>query len=128
MSFKKKLSAVLMSLALVTGTAVAGAAPANAGTSIGATYNGASHVYYKFYASTNTFCIKKKYDKSYTASVGFYSNGKFIVSIGTDRFDQWYCKDLDKYGSFEGKTLKFKLQMWHKSKSVFRASNGYVFV
>ncbi|KSU65984.1 hypothetical protein [Arthrobacter sp. NIO-1057] len=127
MSFKKKLSALLMSLALVTGTAVAGAVPASAGTSIGATYNGASHVYYKFYASTNTFCIKKKTNTSYSAMVLIYKDGKQIYNLQTNMVNEWACVDLDKYAKVEGKKLTFKLSMFYKSERVYRSSTGYAY-
>lgn len=127
MSFKRKMSAVLMSLALVTGTAVAGAAPANAGTSIGSTYNGASHIYYKFYASTNQFCIKQNVGSGYTAAVVFYVDGKALIQFGSGAYRDYRCIDLDKYGDVEGERVTFKLYMMHGSGHVFRSSTGYAY-
>ncbi|WP_404291103.1 hypothetical protein [Glutamicibacter arilaitensis] len=127
MSFKRKLSAALLSLALIGGTAVAGAAPANAGTSIGSTYNGASHIYYKFYASTNEFCIKQKVGRGYTANVAFYVNGNALIQLGTGVFDSWSCIDLDKYGKVESKRVTFKLYMMNSGGHVFRSSTGYAY-
>lgn len=128
MSIRRKIATSAIALGVLGGAGLAVAPAAQAGTSIGATYNGASHVYYKFYASTNTFCIKQKGKKN-TAAVDLYPSGKSSYGIQTAANNKWGCEKLtSKYGFKEGNKVRFKLWMYRNSdfKKVHRDSAGFI--
>lgn len=108
---------------------VAGAVlPANAGTSIPATYNGGSHISYKFYASTNTFCIKKYEIHDSSAQVSFEFDGDRRYVIHTSLPDNWKCGVLTDHGMREGQRIKFTLAMYWNSEIQHSRSSGYVYI
>jgi hypothetical protein len=104
MSIRRKLTTSAIALGVLAGGGLAAAPAAQAGTSIGSTYNGASHIYYKFYASTNQFCAKHT-GKNQTHEVAFYN-----------------------HGIKEGDRIKFTLQMSQTKpfKLLYKKSVGYV--
>ncbi|WP_418909029.1 hypothetical protein [Glutamicibacter endophyticus] len=124
MSFKCKMSAALLSLAIIGGSAVAGAAPANAGTSIPSTYNGGTGLYYKFYASTNTFCIKHN-NPDGTAVAQFERGSTTHYFLYAAYGSGWNCANLTYNNPLnEGDYVKFTLIM--HSDDPMRRSSGYI--
>lgn len=122
MTIRRKLTAGALAFGVLAGATVASAAPAAAGTSIGSSYNGASHVYYKFYASNNTFCIKKTAGTAYRAFVRFPG----YVRLSTNVPNQWTCIRLTDWGMKEGHSASFTLSMTWYSKKVYSSSSGHV--
>jgi hypothetical protein len=127
MSIRRKLTTSAIALGVLAGGGLAAAPAAQAGTSIGSTYNGASHIYYKFYASTNQFCAKHT-GKNQTHEVAFYKNGKWKDSIFHTGRNEWTCSKLTDHGIKEGDRIKFTLQMSQTKpfKLLYKKSVGYV--
>jgi hypothetical protein len=128
MSIRRKVTTAAIALGLLAGGGIAAAPAAQAGTSIPATYNGASHIYYKFAASNNKFCVKPG-ARGY-ADVRFYRGGKRIWGTASSR-RIWTCVALTKHGFKEGEHATFKLRMYSAStvkKRIYKLSSGRVYI
>ncbi|WP_346921452.1 hypothetical protein [Glutamicibacter creatinolyticus] len=120
MSFGRKLTALGVSLGLLVGGTMATAAPAQAGQSIGKTWNGGVKVWYTYYASTNTFCLQRGSTSPSNVGVRFYnSSGSHLGSLSVSGSTKIrHCVDLK--GVFkvrEDAKIKFQLYNSKGSKS-----------
>ncbi len=109
-------------VAASAGLILSAAAPAHAGRSVPATYNGGTGIYFKYSASTDNFCIKAS-TKARTAEVEFYRSGVSYpyagIVLGPE--NGWGCVDLtDTFRQDE--RVRFKLI----NKTTGRISNGYI--
>jgi len=122
MSIRKKLAAAVLSLGLITGSTVMTSLPAQAGQSIGWTYNGRTNISYAYYASTDHFALRRShsYDPSYMR-VNFYDrDGSYaghLTLSGAGVGDSASINVKYYFGFSEGKTYKFKLMNASGDKS-----------
>lgn len=112
-------------LGLAAGSMLVTAGPAAAGTSISRTYNGATGMYYTYYASTNDFCIEAPKSLEY-AEVTFGTNagyGRYSVSSGEKN-----CIEIvdPQIGISEGERVDFALLSMKTMSSPAKVSRGVV--
>lgn len=124
MSIRRTIASSLLAAGLAAGATVVAAPAAQAGTSIGTTKNAKTGDWYKFYASTNQFCVKTTYDK-YIAETKFYLSGKLKYTLKSTKRDRWACATLTKHGMKEGQRIKFALVAIWAPDGGHAAPNSY---
>ena len=134
-NLKRKVLGSLAAFGVAGGIAVGVAFPAEAGTSIPTTYNAGTKIYFKYYASTNNFCVMQRVSKYHAARVTFDNPvGQFYfrnkLAPGT-----WSCITLSEArGLKEAWTTKFALELFYKPttstvwKKVLGPSSGRVHI
>jgi len=110
---RKKLTAAALTLGLALGGAVVAAGPASAGTSIGATRNGATQLSFKYYASTDDFCLDAPSSVSHGNVFFAWPDSPKGSGVGgtstVEPDDGWKCWDLKKLGFEEDERVRFML-------------------
>lgn len=126
MTIRRKITATAAALGILSGACLATAAPAHAGTSIGTTYNAKTHIWYKYYASTDKFCIMQNEKVNFEATAIFSSSTR---EISAAKKGVWKCVNVKTaYGFKEGSKQYFTLRMirHHGVSGPTRPSSGFL--